>query len=60
VRRRAFIALLGGVAPWPLAARTQQPAMSVIGFLSSRAPGESAGVVAAFCRGPSAAGFVER
>ena len=59
MRRREFITLFGGVAMWPLAAGAQQAAMPMIGFLSSRSPGESAALVAAFRQGLGASGFVE-
>ena len=60
IGRRELLAAFGGAAAaWPLAARAQQPAMRVLGFMSSRSPSESASEVAAFRRGLAEAGFVE-
>ena len=60
MRRREFIALLSGAAVvWPFIARAQQPAMPVIGFLSSLSQFESSNLVTGFHRGLAESGFVE-
>src|SRR5262249_61499135 len=59
LKRRDFIALLGGTAAWPLSAHAQQPAMPIVGYLSSLGQAVSVQFDAAFRRGLSQMGFVE-
>ena len=59
MNRRAIIMLIGGAAAWPLAARTQQAPLPVVGFLNATSPSSWKPYLDAFWHGLNEAGFVE-
>ena len=59
MRRREFIGFLGSAAAWPLAARAQQPALPIVGFVSARSAEASVRQAATFRKGLNEIGFVE-
>jgi putative ABC transport system substrate-binding protein len=59
IKRRKFLATLGGAAAWPLVARAQQSAMPVIGYLHSASPEPYSSMMAAFRHGLAEAGYVD-
>jgi putative ABC transport system substrate-binding protein len=59
MRRRAFLSLLGGVVVWPLAARAQQAAMPVVGFLDARSQDAVRERLRAFRQGLKDNGYIE-
>jgi putative tryptophan/tyrosine transport system substrate-binding protein len=59
LKRREFVALLGGAASWPLTARTQQAAMPLVGLLYNGDPDADADLAASFRNGLAETGFIE-
>jgi putative ABC transport system substrate-binding protein len=57
MRRREFITFVGSAVAWPLAARAQQPAMPVVGYLGSETPEKFGIRVTAFLQGLSTMGY---